>query len=129
VDEVKIGEFIKVAPKPKGQGSVSQPTALPPTQPPPSVGADLGSWLLTANARTESALGRLEATLTAVQAQLTRIESKVEKVDGEVAGHGKWMHTLKVFAAALSALIIWIFVNAVWPWLKQKLGMSGASGQ
>ncbi|MCY7378484.1 MAG: hypothetical protein LH467_03985 [Gemmatimonadaceae bacterium] len=79
--------------------------------------------MITAINKMEGTLGRLEATLTSLQGQLGRVETKLGEVEREVAGHGKWMHTLKVFAGLMSVFIGWVFLNAVWPWLKSKLGI------
>lgn len=81
------------------------------------------AWLLNAVTKNTEAVGKLEGTLVGFQAQLTRIETKLTSVEGEVSGHGKWMHTLKIFAGAVGALLIFILVNAVWPWMKAKLGI------
>lgn len=103
------------------------PTSYPATPPPPSLGADLGGWLLNASTKTEGALGKVEATLISLQSQLTRIESKLTEVEKEVHGHGRWMHTLKVFAGVMTLIIGWIFVNAIWPWLRTKMGIPAAT--
>jgi hypothetical protein len=82
------------------------------------VGAsDVSGWWL-------NALGKFEGTLVGMQTQLNRIETKLGEVEKEVSGHGKWMHTLKAFAAVMAFLLSWIFANAVWPWAKSKMGMT-----
>lgn len=98
------------------------PTSFPGTSPPPSQ-ADLSSWMLNATTKLEGSLGRFEGTLQGMQNQLNRIESRLEAIDKEVSGHGRWMHTLKAFGGLVAMLLVWAFVNAVWPWLKQKLGI------
>lgn len=105
--------------KSRDSSEQSPPKSFPNTTPP--VGPDMGNWLLNAATKTEGSLGRVDATLSSLQQQLARIETKLSDVEREIVGHGKWMHTLKVFASVLSALLIWLFVNAVWPWLKTKL--------
>lgn len=114
-------------PKAKGADEPSTtPTGFPNT-PPPGVGADIGSWVLNAVSKSESTVGRLEGTLTGLQAQLNRMEAKLDKVDAEVVGHGRWMHTLKAFSAFIAIIFGFVFVNAVWPWLKSKLGIPATS--
>ncbi|MFI5399297.1 MAG: hypothetical protein ACHQ9S_27525 [Candidatus Binatia bacterium] len=88
---------------------------------PPETGANLSMWLLNAHTKIEGTLGRVEATLVGLQTQMNRIEAKVGEVEKEVAGHGKWMHTLKTFAGVIGVLLVWILANAVWPWAKAKL--------
>lgn len=110
-----------MAPAKSGKDQPTVPTSFPSTTP-PVIGTDLSTWLLSASTKTEGALGKIDATLTAMQTQLNRIETKLGDVEDEVAGHGKWMHTLKAFAGVLLLLLGWLFVNAFWPWLKQKIG-------
>jgi hypothetical protein len=100
------------------------PTSFPNTTP-LAVGTDIGGWLLNASTKMEGTLGSVEATLVALQTQMNRIESKLGEVEKEVAGHGKWMHTLKTFAVAMGILLGWVFANAVWPWAKAKLLQGG----
>lgn len=91
--------------------------------PPAGVNADIGSWVLNAVSKAESTMGRVDGTLSGLQAQLNRMETKLDKVEHDVAGHGNWMHTLKVFAASLALVVGWVFANAVWPLLKSKFGI------
>lgn len=107
----------------KSGGEQSSPPASYPNTPPPTVGTDISTWLLNASTRMEGTLGKMEATIAGIQTQLSRIEIKLGEVEKEVTGIGKWMHTLKAFAAVVLLLLGWIFVNAVWPWLKAKIGV------
>jgi hypothetical protein len=116
----KMGKRLVMAQRPKPEQTT--PQSLPNTSP-PLTGTDLSTWLLSAVAKNTETLGRMDASVSGLQSQLDRIESKLVSIEAEVKGHGKWMHTLKVFSSAVALLIVWIFVNAVWPWLKLKLGL------
>lgn len=95
------------------------PTQFAQTTPPS--GTDLSMWLLNAITKMEGTLGRVEATLANLQTQINRIEAKLGEVEKEVTGHGKWIHTLQVFAGVVVFLLGWVLVNAVLPWAKAKL--------
>lgn len=89
--------------------------------PPPASGLEVSTWLLNSNAKLLENYGKMESTLIGVQAQLGRIESKLDLVNGEVTGHGKWIHTLKIFAGVIGAILVWLITYALWPWLKAKI--------
>ena len=111
--------------KPKEQLGPKEPGAVPslPSISPVGAGTDLNTWVINSLNRIEGTLGRLEATVAHVQTQIGSVDTKLTEIEKEVAGQGKLMHTLKVFATGLAILIGWLFVNAFWPWLRTKLGI------
>lgn len=102
-----------------GKGTV--PTQFAETTPP--VSADLSMWLLNAITRVEGTLGRIEATVGGLQTQVDRVESKIDGIDREVVSQAKWIHTLKAFAGVVVFILGWVAINAVWPWVREKLGV------
>jgi hypothetical protein len=111
-----------MAPKPK---SDTPPTGVPgayPQTPPPTVGPDISTWVLNAVTRLDGATGKVDARLDGIEKQLEKLDSTLDRIEGEVRGHGKWLHTLQVTGGMLFVLIGWIVANAVWPWLKAKIG-------
>ncbi|MBX3173259.1 MAG: hypothetical protein KF709_02550 [Gemmatimonadaceae bacterium] len=104
------------------QSVPTAPTSFPQTPPPP-VGADLSGWVLTAVNRLESSSGKMDARLDAIERALEKLDGSIGRVESEIKGHGKWMHTLQVVGGIIVLVMSWTFVNAVWPWLKPKLGL------
>lgn len=107
-----------------------KPKDAPPTAPPsfpqtvpPGLGADVGGWVLNSVNQLNATAARLETRLDGIEDALKRLDGKLDRIDGEVAGHGKWMHTLKAFAGVGVVIGGWLFVNGVWPWLKAKVGL------
>lgn len=108
---------------PRGKSDENATPQSVPNTSPPLTGTDLSTWLLSAVAKNTETLGKVDANVTGLQSQLDRIELKLSAVAEEVKGHGKWMHTLKAFAVVVVFLFGWVFVNAVWPWLKSRMGI------
>lgn len=100
----------------------SNPTSFPQT-PPPSSGADVSMWLMTAVNRLEASTARIEARLDGIQADVKKTAESIGTVETEVRSQGRWIHTLKVLGTGLFVLLCWVFVNAVWPWLKTRIGL------
>lgn len=111
-----------MAPRPKNETPPTAPSSYPQTTP-PSLGADLGAWVLNAVTKLEGTTGKLDARLDGIEQSIEKLDQKLDRIEAEVRGHGNWMHTLKAFAAIVTAILGWTFVYAVWPWLRTKLGI------
>lgn len=105
---------------PKTKGLADQPPTSYPNTTPPTVGTDVGSWLLNATTEMRGTLGRVEGTLVGLQAQVDRVETKLDAIKTDVRGHGNWIHTLKFSLLGIGILIGWAVVFAVGPWVKSK---------
>lgn len=62
----------------------------------------------------EEPLERIEATLGSIQIQLECIELKLGQVEKQVAGHGRWLHTLTVFGGFLCAVLVGLFARVLY---------------
>ena len=109
---------------PRRSGPQPSPDSVVPKNFPetnPATGPDLSMWLLKEMSSTSATLGNLAAVLANVREELARIETKVDKIAGEIAGQGKWIHTVKVILGAIGVLLSGIIIAAVGPWLKAKI--------
>ena len=97
--------------------------SFPPAIQPPA--DEHGVYVFASIAKIEGSLGRIEGKLDGVQVQLSTVERNLGAIERDTVGHGRWIHTLQAFAAGVAALIAWVFVNALWPWLKGRIGVPG----
>jgi hypothetical protein len=88
---------------------------------PQPTGTDISSWVLAAVTRNTETLGKVEGTLVGLQAQMNRVESKIDTITTEVAGHGRWVHTVKYVLSGLGIFLAWLVAYVVAPWIKTKL--------
>lgn len=56
--------------------------------------------------------------MSELQAQLDRIEGRLDNIARELAGPGKWMHTLKAAVGFVVMLVGWCVVYEVRAWLR-----------
>lgn len=110
---------------PRPKSPETQPTAPPsfPQVPPPQPGSDVSGWVLNAVTQLNGATAKIDARLDSIEKLIGKLDEKLDRVETEVAGFGKWMHTLKVCGGILVIVLGWTFANAVWPFLKTKLGL------
>lgn len=95
------------------------PTSVANALPPGSEGRS--DWLINAINKFEASIARVDATVNGMHGQLDKIDRRLEKIEGEVGGHGKWVHTLKYVLSAAGVLALFIVANFVVPWLRSKL--------
>lgn len=98
----------------------TSPDEFPPAT--PRVGSvDLNEWLLNSTTRIEKTLAALEVKFDGMSDTLTRVEGKLGEIDKEIAGHAKWIHSIKAVAALLTILIGTMVMNIFIPWLIERM--------